>query len=178
MADHTPGTPDVSWLEHLGPTKMGRQTYVARRFGSATVAVLLPIVVWIIEVPIQRSLGIDLSITRAATSIVCIGLLLHSWSIQRRFSRSRSELGFWTCLLTLPLLGATWLGLNVARSHWYPIIWTDSEVMRWNRICQAQFWIERAALLMVTATILWGGALLILGAIQHLRPRKVDTSPE
>ena len=157
---------------------MSRQMNLARRFGSATVAVLLPIVVWIVEASILRSLGIDLSITRAATSIVCIGLLIHSWSIQRRFSRSKSELGFWTCLLTLPLLGAAWLGLNVARSHWYPIYWTDNEVMRWNRICRAQFWIERAALLMATATILWGAALLILGAIQHLRLRKIDASPE
>ena len=157
---------------------MSRQTHLVRRFGSVVVAVLLPVCVWMIELEIQRSLGVDLSITRAATSIACIGLLAHSWWTQKRYSRSRSEIGFWTCLLTVPLLGAIWLGLNVARSHWYPIHWTENEVMRWNRICQAQYGIERTALLMAMAAVLWGIGLLISRAIHQLHVRKTDTSPE
>ena len=152
--------------------QMRQRTQIAHRFGSAMLAVLLPPVVWLVELPIERSLGVDLWMTRAATSIVCITLLIHSWLVQRTYSRSKAELGFATCLITLPLLGATWLGLNVMRSHLYPSNWTESEVARWDRVCQAQHWVEIAAATTAGVAIVWSCAMLVFRIIEHFSQRE------
>lgn len=161
-------------VQHSTSKQMRQRTQIARRLGTAVLAVLLPIVVWLIEMPLQRSLGVDLWMARVATSIVCIGLLIHSWWLQRAYSRSTVELGFVTCLLVLPLLGAVWLGLNVMRSHLYPTNWTEAEVIRWDRVCQAQHWTEIAAVTTAGLALIWGCVMLVFRIIQHLSQQELS----
>ena len=98
-------------------TAMPSLTQIVRRFGSAIIAVLLPFLALLIEQPIATLLDIHFEIVRAVVSVACIVLLIHSGLRQRAYSRDRWEFSFWIALLGVPLLGATWLGLNVIRYY-------------------------------------------------------------
>jgi len=136
-------------------------TKIVRRFGSAIVAVLLPFLVLTIEQPIATHLGIHYEIVRAVVSVMCIVLLIHSGFRQREYSRGRWELSFWVALLGVPLLGATWLGLNVIRYYLYPDYWTDSKVARWELICTMQLWDQRAAVALTLVVAVCGVFVLL-----------------
>jgi hypothetical protein len=69
--------------------------------------------------PLMVFFFLDRDETRAITSIACMILLIHSWFLQRRYTRNRFHLLFWTVVLFLPMLGATWLGLSVIRADTY-----------------------------------------------------------
>ena len=56
---------------------------------------------------------------RAVASLLCIGLLIQSWVMQRRYARTHERLAFLTVALCLPALAALWLGLNVLRFYSY-----------------------------------------------------------
>jgi hypothetical protein len=56
---------------------------------------------------------------RAVASVFCIALLIQSWIMQRRYTRSRERLAFLTLALCLPALASMWLGLNVLRFYSY-----------------------------------------------------------
>jgi len=56
---------------------------------------------------------------RAVASILCIALLIQSWIMQRRYTRTREKLAFLTLALGLPALASIWLGLNVVRFYSY-----------------------------------------------------------
>jgi len=82
------------------------------------VVFVLPVVEFLAEVA-TRGFGGYYEIARVVLSVVCIGLLVHSWFMQRRYAQSKWRLGFFTLLLSLPMLGCVWLGLNVIRSYSY-----------------------------------------------------------
>jgi hypothetical protein len=131
-----------------------------RRFGSFVLAILVPVLALFVEGPLQY-LGVFYEITRAAASGICIALLIHSWLRQRRHSRSAWELLAWTTVLSVPLLGAVWLGLNVIRSYVYPLYWRDEEIARWALVCRIQHWVEFAGLSMaIVAAVLIGSLAL------------------
>jgi hypothetical protein len=137
-----------------------KQSFV-HRFGSGIVALVLPILGLFAEYPIARYLNIDHQITMAVIALVCIGLLAHSWFRQRENCRSLRKLGFWSFALALPLLGALWLGLNSFRGYLYPDFWTDSEIRRYNLVCQLQDWDVRAAVGVAIVTVVWGISLSV-----------------
>ena len=79
--------------------------------------------------PLMVFFFLDRDETRAIMSIACMILLIHSWFMQRRYTQNRSHLLFWTVVLFLPMLGATWLGLNVIRADTYHyFLYLESEV--------------------------------------------------
>lgn len=133
----------------------------AHRFGTGMIALVLPILGLLAEYPIARYLNIDHQITRAVIAIACIGLLTHSWFRQREYCRSPWDLGFWTFALALPLLGVLWLGLNSFRGYLYPDDWTDSQISRYNLVCQLQDWEARAAVGVAIVTVVWGTSLSV-----------------
>ena len=137
-----------------------------RRFGSAIIAVLLPFSALLIERPMMSLLDIHYEIVRAVVSLACIILLIHSGFRQREYSRSKWEFSFWIALLGLPMLGATWLGLNVIRSYLYPDYWTDSKVARWELVCTLQLWDQRAAVMLASAVAVLGLGILVSRAFR------------
>lgn len=157
-----PVTIAVSTFKHHA-----KVTQIVRRFGSAILAVLLPFLGLLIEGLIMSLLNIHFEIARAAVSVACIALLIHSGFRQREYSRSRWEFSFWIALLGVPMLGATWLGLNVIRSYLYPDYWTDSKVARWELVCTLQLWDQRAAVVLAIAAALLGLAILVSRAYRH-----------
>ena len=56
---------------------------------------------------------------RALAAIVCLGLLVQSWFVQKQYARSRRQLVLVTLILSLPALASVWLGLNVIRFYSY-----------------------------------------------------------
>jgi hypothetical protein len=81
-----------------------------QRYWSLVTALGLPLMVFFV---------LDRYETRVITSIACMILLIHSWFMQRRYTQNRFHLLFWTLVLFLPMLGASWLGLNVIRAATY-----------------------------------------------------------
>ena len=142
-------------------TAMPSLTQIVRRFGSAIIAVLLPFLALLIEQPIATLLDIHFEIVRAVVSVACIVLLIHSGLRQRAYSRDRWEFSFWIALLGVPLLGATWLGLNVIRYYLYPDYWTDNKVARWELVYTMQLWDQRAAVALTLAVAVWGVFVLL-----------------
>jgi hypothetical protein len=125
---------------------VSRKNQIWHRFGSAIIALILPAVVLVADAAFPRILrGDRYEIDRALTSVVCMGLLAHSWLRQRRYCRNAWEFGFCTAVLALPLLEALWLGLNVIRANLYPLNWTDAEANRFYLVCEAQVWTQRVA---------------------------------
>jgi hypothetical protein len=51
--------------------------------------------------------------------VLCVALLIHSWFMQRRFTRTPQRLVLLTLVLCLPALASIWLGLNVIRFYSY-----------------------------------------------------------
>lgn len=141
------------------------------RFGSGIIALVLPLLGLFAERLFERYLNIDHEITRAVIAVACICLLLHSWLQQRKYSRSSWELGFWTSILTLPLLGVLWLGLNSFRGYLYPSDFTDSEVSRYYLVCQLQDWDKRLAVAMAVVAAVWGASLSIATIISRQSQR-------
>jgi hypothetical protein len=57
---------------------------------------------------------------RAIASLSALALLVHSWFLQRRYTKSKSTLAFFALVLSVPAMGALWLALNVVRFYSYP----------------------------------------------------------
>lgn len=56
---------------------------------------------------------------RAVVAILSLLLIVQSWFAQQKYVKARSRLVYLTLVLTLPALGAVWLGLNVVRFYSY-----------------------------------------------------------
>lgn len=151
---------------------------LGHRFVSGILALALPIIGLYAEYLLARYLKVDREITRIVVTVACVGLLTHSWLRQREYSRNFWELGFWTLALAVPLLGVVWLGLNVIRSHLYPLHWTDIEIRRWSQICWLQDWDEKAVLAVAVVAAVWGTSMLIAMILRHIpsRPRPLGKS--
>lgn len=142
------------------------------RFGSAILAILIPVFILFAEGPMQY-VGVYYEVTRAITSVLCIALLVHSWFRQRRYSRNPWEIVAWTTVLAVPLLGAVWLGLNVIRSYVYPLYWTDEAIARWVLVCRFQHWVEVAGLGMGMIAVTAIGLLALAKLLMWFRLRGI-----
>jgi len=56
---------------------------------------------------------------RGVVALSCFGLIVHSWFVQRKYTKSREYIALWTLALSLPALASLWLGLNVLRFYFY-----------------------------------------------------------
>jgi hypothetical protein len=56
---------------------------------------------------------------RAVAAVLSLGLVLQSWFTQRQYMKTRPRVALLTFILSLPLLGSLWLGLNVVRFYSY-----------------------------------------------------------
>jgi len=54
-------------------------------------------------------------------ALICLGLLVHSWLMQRRDTANRWRLVFWTHLLLLPALITSGLGLHRIQTYTYEL---------------------------------------------------------
>jgi hypothetical protein len=52
---------------------------------------------------------------------LCLGLIVHSWQIQRRLAKNQWRLAFWTHLLLIPALCSIVLGLDAVYDSTYAI---------------------------------------------------------
>lgn len=89
---------------------------------------------------------------RAVLALACLGLVLQSWLVQRKFTRSRGNLALWTLGLSLPALAYLWLGLNVLRFYSYN---GDAPSTTYFVVARLQAMIEICAVAVGTVVTLW-----------------------
>jgi uncharacterized membrane protein len=54
-------------------------------------------------------------------TVLCLGLIVHSWQMQRRFTRNKWRLVYWTHFLLLPALTTVVLGLGTIQVSTYDL---------------------------------------------------------
>jgi hypothetical protein len=64
-----------------------------------------------------------------AAAAMCLGLLVHSWVMQRRSTRNKWWLVFWTHALLFPALAATVMGLHRIQTFTYEL---SADFQRWG----------------------------------------------
>jgi len=89
---------------------------------------------------------------RAFASILCLALLIHSWLMQRRYTRTPQRLVFLTLVFCLPTLASLWLGLNVIRFYSYA---PESEPNLYSTVCGLQEVIAWCALAVGMVVVFW-----------------------
>jgi hypothetical protein len=149
---------------------MPKTHQIFSRYWSLAAALLLPL----IEFPSERfiRLFMNFEVARAALSVVCIALLVHSWFMQRRYAENKWRLAFFTLLLCVLVLGPVWLGLNVLRAHYYPLYWDDQEVAVWSNICDLQDRVKQLAEVLGIAVALWALVDLARWLAKRIRARR------
>jgi hypothetical protein len=136
------------------------------RYWSLAAVFILPVAVFFAEVA-TRGFWEDYEIVRAVLSATCIALLVHSWLIQRKHTKSQWRLAFWTLLLSLVALGPVWLGLNVIRYYAHPMNWNKWEL--WQAICLWQYRIELTAQVLAVVVLLWATVDLVCWLAKRVR---------
>jgi hypothetical protein len=64
-----------------------------------------------------------------ALTLLCLGLLFHSWHVQRGFARNKGRLVFWAHVLLLPAICSIVLGLSVIQLTTYDSA-TESDIFQ------------------------------------------------
>jgi hypothetical protein len=148
---------------------MARTLGALARYWSLAAVVILPVVEFFTEL-VTRGFWGSYEIVRAALSIVCIALLVHSWSMQRRYAQDRWRLAFLTLVLCLIALGPVWLGLNVVRYYAHPMNWNNWEL--WQKTCILQYRVEQLAEVLGVAVALWMIVDLVRWLAKRIRARE------
>lgn len=89
---------------------------------------------------------------RAVLALACLGLVLQSWLVQRKYTRSRGNLALWTLGLSLPALAYLWLALNILRFYSYN---GDAPSTTYSVVIRLQAAIEVCAVAIGAAVTLW-----------------------
>jgi hypothetical protein len=102
---------------------------------------------------------------RAIASAGCIGLLVHSWFMLRRYAPDRRRLWLITLALCLPTLAFVWLGLNVIRFYTYP---GDSDSGVYGQVIQLQSGIQWGFAAVACVVVLWAIFELVHTVVQRI----------
>jgi hypothetical protein len=89
---------------------------------------------------------------RAVASVVCLALVMQSWSTQRRYVKSRERLVLVALALSLPALASVWLGLNVLRFYSYDPVW---DISVYSTVVRLQAIIEGVAYAIGLVVFFW-----------------------
>jgi hypothetical protein len=108
--------------------------------------------------------------TRAVASVICIGLLIQSWFMQRRYARSAHRLWLLSLALCVPALASVWLGLNVVRFYSYP---GDSESKVYLVVTRLQSGIEWCGAALATVVVLWAIFELAHSLAKRISPKTI-----
>jgi hypothetical protein len=96
-------------------------------------------------------------------AIICLGLLVHSWMVQRRYTKNKWWLIFWAHILLLPALVSIGLGLHRVQTFTYELAvdfqywgagrWYQNLHFYVDGVAERLFWLMLLDLAMVIA---WG----------------------
>ena len=89
---------------------------------------------------------------RAVVAFICFVLVVQSWLVQRKYTKSREYLALWTLGLSLPALASLWLGLNVLRFYSYD---GDSPTTIHFVVTRLQAMIDACAVAIAAVVTLW-----------------------
>jgi len=88
---------------------------------------------------------------RAFAAVLCVTLLVHSWLIQRKLTRTPRRVALFTLAFCLPILASVWLGMNVIRFYSYS---PDSSRV-YSAVTELQDVIVRCMAVLAAVVVLW-----------------------
>jgi hypothetical protein len=77
----------------------------------------------------QSNVVTTLCLIYGAGATICLGLLIHSWVMQRCLTRNKWRLAFWTHILLFPALVTLMLGLHRIQTYTYDL---SADFQRWG----------------------------------------------
>jgi hypothetical protein len=108
---------------------MGFVKLFLRRYWSLILAFIVPVIEFctdsLADEPVffenPARVVVILCVIYAALTFICLGMVIHSWQLQRRFTKNRWRLVFWTHVLFLPALSTVVLGLHKIQISTYDL---------------------------------------------------------